>query len=82
MLCAVSALTAHPPPARRLADGSFFTTQLGGTSATVTIPATGVSGLHGAALKAALQGGTVDVSMFDTEAHRDSAMDLSIVAHE
>ncbi|MBJ6145663.1 M36 family metallopeptidase [Hymenobacter sp. BT559] len=57
---------------------------LGGTDATVTIPAIGISGVLGTRLKAALTGGTVGVgcAKVTTFADWDGSFDNGIIAHE
>lgn len=56
---------------------------MGGTDATITIPAVGISQAEGNALKTALTAGkTVNVSMFNNKPYKDSSWDNAIVAHE
>lgn len=56
---------------------------MGGTDATVTIPAVGISQAEGNAIKAALTAGkTVNINMFNNKPYKDSSWDNAIVAHE
>lgn len=55
---------------------------LGGTDATVTIPAIGISGVLGARFRAALTGTTVGVGCAKAGADWDGSFDNGIVSHE